>query len=328
MNMDFENAIVTTEGKKYKTVVTDIGNAKMVLAALHGEKVNVVAAVAGDGGGSYYIPTADMTAIKNEVWRGPIAGMEVNHTSPNMLDVKVVLPGKAGGFTVRECGVVDDDGDLIAVCNLPDTEKVVVEDGVAGTLTILMHIVLTDGDNLNFTVDPTIDTASAVNVAFTIERDAWQSAGMDEEEGAGDYPYRADAVCDAATALHIPVVTLDKGSLGAARACELCPTAETLAGALRFWSKKVPDGDIRGTVLLVTQGGGSSGGEGGGSGYTLPTATEFRLGGVKIGDGVKVQEDGTVSVDGESFVEEVAAPDGDVKEMLDTVFGGETAEGN
>lgn len=78
----------------------------------------------------------------------------------------------------------------------------------------------------------------------------------------------------------------------------------------------------------MTQGGGSSGGEGGGGSYTLPTATAFRLGGVKIGDGVKVQEDGTVSVDGESFVEEVAAPDGDVKEMLDKVFSGETAEGN
>lgn len=121
--MDTENVVVTKQDRKYKTLVTDIGKEKMTNAILNGKKVNVVMAAVGDGGGSYYLPTADMTALVHEVWRGAIASKEINSKSSNMVDVKFVLPGTVGGFTAREAALIDDEGDMIAVCNLPDTEK-------------------------------------------------------------------------------------------------------------------------------------------------------------------------------------------------------------
>ena len=163
---------------------------------------------------------------------------------------------------------------MIAVCNLPDTEKAAIEDGIAAALTILMHIVMTNSDALTFTLDPTTDTASAVCVAFTIPHEAWQSAGgAEDDEGGGTYPCRADVVCDEATAMHTPIATLDKACLAAAKACELCPTVETASGVLRFWAMKVPDGELTGSVLLVGQGGGGKSGDGS---YPLPTATPFQ----------------------------------------------------
>ena len=163
--MDTENVVVTKQDRKYKTLVTDIGKEKMTNAILNGKKVNVVmaagGAAAGDGGGSYYLPTADMTALVHEVWRGAIASKEINSKSSNMVDVKFVLPGTVGGFTAREAALIDDEGDMIAVCNLPDTEKAAIEDGIAAALTILMHIVMTNSDALAFTLDPTTDTARA-----------------------------------------------------------------------------------------------------------------------------------------------------------------------
>ena len=93
--MDTENVVVTKQDRKYKTLVTDIGNKKMTNAILNGKKVNVVMAAVGDGGGSYYLPTADMTALVHEVWRGAIASKEINSKSSNMVDVKFVLPGEA-----------------------------------------------------------------------------------------------------------------------------------------------------------------------------------------------------------------------------------------
>ena len=184
--MDTENVVVTKQDRKYKTLVTDIGKEKMTNAILNGKKVNVVMAAVGDGGGSYYLPTADMTALVHEVWRGAIASKEINSKSSNMVDVKFVLPGTVGGFTAREASLIDDEGDMIAVCNLPDTEKAAIEDGIAAALTILMHIVMTNSDALTFTLDPTTDTASAVCVAFTIPHEAWQSAGGAEaDEGGG-----------------------------------------------------------------------------------------------------------------------------------------------
>ena len=199
--MDTENVVVTKQDRKYKTLVTDIGKEKMTNAILNGKKVNVVMAAVGDGGGSYYLPTADMTALVHEVWRGAIASKEINSKSSNMVDVKFVLPGTVGGFTAREAALIDDEGDMIAVCNLPDTEKAAIEDGIAAALTILMHIVMTNSDALTFTLDPTTDTASAVCVAFTIPHEAWQSAGgAEDDEGGGTYPCRADVVCDEAHA--------------------------------------------------------------------------------------------------------------------------------
>lgn len=309
--MDTENVIVSKQNRRYKTLVTDVGNQKMMDAVLNGTKVNIVAAAVGDGGGSYYVPTSDMTELMGEVWRGAIASKEVNSKSANMLDVKVVLPGDVGGFTVRECGIFDDAGDMIAVCNVPDTEKAVIEDGIAAALTILMHIVMTNSDALTFTLDPSIDTASAIKTAFVIPREAWQSAGVEDEgeaETGGAYPMYAEIACVEATAAHTPIATLDMDSLSAAKACELCPTVEAVSGALRFWAMKQPESDLTGSVLLMGQG---SGGSGDGS-YTLPTATAYRLGGVKVGDGLVVDHDGTLSVD--------AANTEETTEVLDEVF--------
>lgn len=70
----------------------------------------------------------------------------------------------------------------------------------------------------------------------------------------------------------------------------------------------------------VAGGGGSSGG-----GYVLPAATATRLGGVKIGENVNVTSDGTITVDGDELLDEVAATDEDVQEMLDDTFNSSAA---
>lgn len=81
-----------------------------------------------------------------------------------MVDVKVILPADVGGFTVREAALFDADGDMIVICNMPDTEKAVITTGAAGTLTLVMHIVFTDVDAVRFTVSPNIDVVTAEDV--------------------------------------------------------------------------------------------------------------------------------------------------------------------
>lgn len=159
----------TRESHKYKTLVTYTGQAKIAAAALNGTKVNITTAVVGDGGGTYYAPTADMTELKNEVWRGEIANKKINSASANMIDVKVVLDGTVGGWTIREAGLIDEDGDLIAICNLPDTEKAVILDGVASALTILLHVVFTNVDVVTFAVDPSVDHVTAHELDSVIQ---------------------------------------------------------------------------------------------------------------------------------------------------------------
>ncbi len=143
---------------KYSTVITTVGASMIADCLLNGKKLNITQAAAGDGDGTYYVPTVDQKSLKNERWRGEIAAVGINTVNPNMFDVKVVIADDAETFTVREVGLFDGEGNLIAICNTPDTEKVNSSAGISGKLTILMHIVVADSSTLTFTINPSLNT--------------------------------------------------------------------------------------------------------------------------------------------------------------------------
>lgn len=154
--------------KQYGTVITAQGAAIIANCIISGTKLMVAEAAAGDGGGAYYVPTTDQTALKNEKWRGEIASAELNPTVPNMIDVKIVIPDDVSGFVVRELALYTDNGTMLAVCNVPDTEKVATTGGVSGKLTALMHIVVADASVVEFTLVPALDTVTAEEVDAAI----------------------------------------------------------------------------------------------------------------------------------------------------------------
>ena len=144
--------------RTYGTVVTSAGLALVTAATMRGEKVKLKYLAVGDGGGQYYQPSADMTALKNEKWRGEVNSVQINPDSPNMIDIVAVIPATVGGFTIREMSVQTEGDDVMfAVCNTPDTEKAVILEGIAATLTLIMHIVVVDTTVLEFAIDPTLD---------------------------------------------------------------------------------------------------------------------------------------------------------------------------
>ena len=85
---------------------------------LNGGKVNIKTAAAGDGGGEYYEPTVAQTALRGKKWEGDVASAAVSTTNANMIDVKITIDDSVGGFTIREMGLFDDDGTLIAILSL------------------------------------------------------------------------------------------------------------------------------------------------------------------------------------------------------------------
>lgn len=176
-----DEIIVTTDSRPYKSMITDIGNAKMAQAILEGRKVNIVEMRLGDGGGSYYMPTTAATALLNEVWRGEIANKAISDLSPNIIAVKAVIPSSVGGFTVREAALYDDDGDMIAVCNMPEIAKATLPDGISSKLDIVMNILLTNVEAVEFVINPTLDPASMDDVAAAI---AAHNAAPDAHNGA------------------------------------------------------------------------------------------------------------------------------------------------
>jgi phage-related tail fiber protein len=154
----------------YGTIVTDIGNQLITEAVMEGQKVNIVSLAVGDGGGSYYKPDSTMTALKGEKWRGSVTSVQINENSPNMIDIVAVVPSSVGGWTIREMGVFDDaeeaDGgpNMIAVCNTPDTEKVIITSGAAGEIELTMHIEISNTGAISFIVDPNVVTATKKDI--------------------------------------------------------------------------------------------------------------------------------------------------------------------
>lgn len=123
---------------------------------------------------------------------------------------------------------------------------------------------------------------------ITIPASAW-TKGTDAV-----YPYYADVALASSTEAQYPNVTLYKASLSVASDAGLCPTVQSLDGKLRFWANTAPAADMAATVALLSNGTGRSTGT---SAYVLPAATSTTLGGVKVGSGISVQADGTISVD-------------------------------
>ena len=146
--------------KRYGTKITTLGAARINACILAGTKLKITQAAAGDGGGGYYVPTVDQTELVAELWRGPIVSAVQNPAVPNMLDVKIVIDDSVGNFVCREMGLFSEDGELIAICNTPDTEKVAISTGVDGRLTMVMHIVVADASVLEFTIIPALDVVS------------------------------------------------------------------------------------------------------------------------------------------------------------------------
>lgn len=161
------------------------------------------------------------------------------------------------------------------------------------------------------------------SIDFSIAPEDW----TDSEDGS-DYPFYADIEDEDITAEMTPNVNLAEGSLNAASICGVCSAASTYAGYVRIKARRTPQSAIAGTCSIFAVGSG-----GGGGSYVLPTATSSRLGGIKIGAGLAVQNDGTASVDTEGIadditddvtqavLEDAVATDRETDDMIDDVFG-------
>lgn len=171
------------EDKTYGTLVTDCGIQLIAAAVMEGKKINITDLAVGDGGGAYYQPTPNMTGLKNECWSGPIKSVSVNKDSPNMIDITAIIPSTVGGFTIREMAVKDDVKNTIAICNTPDTEKVIISSGAAGEIELTMHIEISNAYAISFIIDPNVVTATKKDIE---DHDASKTAHAAEFEKKAD----------------------------------------------------------------------------------------------------------------------------------------------
>lgn len=165
---------------------------------------------------------------------------------------------------------------------------------------------------------------SAIIKDITIPAEGWDwERESDEQETVEWDEFRCfiDVAVEEATEEMVPSVALHKAALETAKRAGLCPTVQANAGVLRFWARNAPEADMAATVALVSPGGVSGGGS---SSYVLPVATATRLGGVKIGPGVSVTADGTISASTSGITQDEVVSAADTDKMLDEIFPAES----
>ncbi|MCC0700323.1 phage tail protein, partial [Clostridioides sp. ZZV15-6383] len=150
--------------KSYYTILTNVGKAKIANASLVGEKVDFVKIQLGDGGGNEYNPTEEQTALKNVVWEGKVGNVKTNESMTNCLILESLIPASAGGFVVREIGYLDTEGNLLAISKYRSAYKPKVEDGAVIDMKVKTIFVVSNVNNIELKIDPTIIFATLKDI--------------------------------------------------------------------------------------------------------------------------------------------------------------------
>ncbi|RXO44698.1 phage tail protein [Salmonella enterica] len=163
---------------EFYTLLTDWGMAKIASALADKKQIHLQKMAVGDGGGQYYEPTASQTNLRHEVWRGEMNTLTVAPNNPNWLIAELVLPEDVGGWYVREVGVFDDEGELIAIGKFPESYKPLLPGGCGKQVCIRLIMEVSNTTAVTLTVDPSIVLAT---------RD-YVDARLDEHEHSTNHP--------------------------------------------------------------------------------------------------------------------------------------------
>ncbi|EFF0306027.1 phage tail protein, partial [Escherichia coli] len=152
---------MSTTTRKFKTVITDTGAKKLAQAAApDGKPVRLTHMAVGDGGSTLPTPDSKQTRLVHEVWRHTVNRVILDATHQNRIIAELVIPPETGGFWIREIGVFDEHGDLIAVGNTAESYKPTVAEGSGRAQTFRTILTVSSTATVALTVDNTMVMAT------------------------------------------------------------------------------------------------------------------------------------------------------------------------
>ncbi|ECH9866034.1 phage tail protein [Salmonella enterica] len=145
---------------KFYTLLTDIGAAKLASAAALGVPLKITHMAVGDGGGVLPTPSAQQTALVAEKRRAALNMLYIDPQNSSQIIAEQVIPETEGGWWIREVGLFDETGALIAVGNCPESYKPQLTEGSGRTQTVRMVLITSSTDNITLKIDPAVVLAT------------------------------------------------------------------------------------------------------------------------------------------------------------------------
>ncbi|WP_227481472.1 phage tail protein [Escherichia coli] len=145
---------------KYYAILTNQGAARLANATMLGSKLNLTQMAVGDANGVLPTPDPAQTKLINQKRIAPLNLLSVDPNNQSQIIAEQIIPENEGGFWIREIGLYDDEGILIAVANCPETYKPQLQEGSGRTQTIRMILVVTNTEAITLKIDPSVVLAT------------------------------------------------------------------------------------------------------------------------------------------------------------------------
>lgn len=145
---------------KYYALLTNVGAAKLANATALGEQVEITQMAVGDGNGALPTPNPAQTALVHELSRAPLNTLTIDPVNTNQIIAEQVIPEDVGGWWIREIGLYDSDGDMIAVANCAETYKPLLQEGSGRMQVIRVILIVSSTQAVTLKIDPSVVLAT------------------------------------------------------------------------------------------------------------------------------------------------------------------------
>ncbi|HGF6514345.1 TPA: phage tail protein [Yersinia enterocolitica] len=145
---------------RFFALLTNIGAAKLANATALGTRLEITQMAVGDGGGTLPTPSPAQTQLVNEQRRAALNMLTIDPINTSQIIAEQVIPEAEGGWWIREIGLLDKDGDLIAIANCAETYKPLMQEGSGRTQTIRVVLIVSSTAAVTLKIDPSVVLAT------------------------------------------------------------------------------------------------------------------------------------------------------------------------
>ncbi|EGU2038440.1 hypothetical protein IGE72_000924 [Salmonella enterica] len=145
---------------KYFALLTNTGAAKLAKATALGMRVEITQMAVGDGNGALPTPDPAQTALAHEIRRAPLNALTIDPLNTSQIIAEQVIPGDVGGWWIREIGLFDKDGDMVAIANCAETYKPQLQEGSARVQVIRVILIVSSTEAVTLKIDPAVVLAT------------------------------------------------------------------------------------------------------------------------------------------------------------------------
>ncbi len=150
--------------KKFSALITATGAERLANAAVSGTPVAIIEMAVGDGGGQLPTPDSNSTGLVNERYRGKLNKLVIADNDASVIEAEMIMPPQKGGFWLRELALYADDGECVAVGNMPETYKPLLAEGSGRFQIIRMQLKVSSTADVEMIADPSVILATAEDV--------------------------------------------------------------------------------------------------------------------------------------------------------------------